>query len=166
MTEADYVKVPIRKRGVGIVAYAKADPDFPMLDARWYFDRDRYVATRLAAGGPLVYMHRVVLGLTKGDGLEADHLNGDRSDNRRSNLRALTHAQNNQNVPSRGGTSRFRGVSWHKQHRKWIARARVGGTLHHLGLFECEEDAGAAAAAFRAEHMPFSTEARAVRARA
>jgi hypothetical protein len=35
----------------------------------------------------------------------------------------------------------------------------VGGRNHHLGDFSSEEAAGAAAAAFRAEHMPFSVEA-------
>ena len=49
------------------------------------------------------YLHREVLGLTPGDGLETDHRNGDRLDNRRSNLRVATRAQNAQNVPARSG---------------------------------------------------------------
>jgi hypothetical protein len=44
-----------------------------------------------------VLMHRQLLGLTHGDGVEVDHINGDVLDNRRENLRVCFRAQNSQN---------------------------------------------------------------------
>lgn len=44
--------------------------------------------------GKTIYMHRQILGLVKGDGLFADHINGNSLDNRRNNLRIATISQN------------------------------------------------------------------------
>jgi hypothetical protein len=41
-------------------------------------------------------------------------------------------------------SSRFRGVSWHKGNRKWIARLRVQGVPKYLGTFDDEEAAARA----------------------
>lgn len=108
-----------------------------------------------------VLMHRVILGLARGDGLKVDHINGDGLDNRRANLRLATTAQNAQNQGARrASTSKHRGVSWSKTRQRWVAQATLNGRQHHLGRYHIEEEAAAAAAAFRAEHMPFSREAR------
>lgn len=42
------------------------------------------------------------------------------------------------------GSSRYRGVSWHKQHQKWQARIRYKRKSFYLGLFNHEEDAARA----------------------
>lgn len=88
-----------------------------------------------------------------------DHIDQDRLNNQRHNLRPATCAQNNQNMPSRGGTSRHRGVSWSVGGQRWLARASVGGVAHHIGYFDDEDEAAQAASLFRAEHMPFSADA-------
>ena len=106
------------------------------------------------AEGTTVLMHRQILGLQPGDGIESDHINGNRLDNRRQNLRPGSRAENMQNVPSRPGSSRFRGVYRHRD--KWVAQAKVAQVHHYLGIFATEEEAGRVAAAFRAEHLPFS----------
>jgi hypothetical protein len=106
-----------------------------------------------------VALHRLVLGLTWGDGRQVDHINRDRLDNRRENLRLATHAQNMQNHPAhRGGTSPFRGVYWHKGAGKWEASARFDGRNVFLGRFDDEVEAARVAARFRAQHMPFTVE--------
>jgi hypothetical protein len=71
-----------------------------------------------------------------------DHINGDRLDNRLSNLRDGTHAENNMNQakPKRAnpylGVSAFRG--------KWRAVIQVSGKQKHLGVFNTPEDAAQA----------------------
>lgn len=71
-----------------------------------------------------------------------DHINSDPSDNRWSNLRPATHSQNLMNVAIRSdNTSGVKGVSWHKQMRKWRAFITVDGRMQHLGLFDSIEDA-------------------------
>lgn len=77
-------------------------------------------------------------------------------------LRPSNHRLNAQNIAARGhadSKSRFRGVDFSKNEGKWRARARVNGVDHALGYYETEEEAGQVAAAFRAEHMPYSPEA-------
>lgn len=99
-------------------------------------------------------LHRLVMGLVPGDGIEVDHINRDRLDCRRENLRIGSTAQNAQNKSSEG-----RGVSFHRASGKWEAHGQVNGVKHHLGLHLTKDIALAAAAAWRAEHLVFSEEA-------
>lgn len=87
------------------------------------------------------YLHRVVLSrvlsrpLAKGE--IVDHINGNPLDNRRSNLRLASVAENSRNHGiSKRNTSGVRGVSWHKGKRKWAAAITI-----HLGYFDNLEDA-------------------------
>lgn len=77
-----------------------------------------------------VAMHRMVA--LPGPDQDVDHINGDRLDNRRCNLRVCSHAENQRNrrTPSHN-TSGFRGVAWHKKDRKWQATAGD----RHIGQF-------------------------------
>jgi hypothetical protein len=77
--------------------------------------------------------------------LEIDHVDGDPVNNRIENLRECTRSQNNQNRKqnSRPTTSRYKGVFYNTQKKKWQA------TIHlvkrkHLGFFDSEDDAAAA----------------------
>ena len=88
-------------------------------------------------------MHRLIQGAPRGQAV--DHKNGDSLDNRRSNLRPASHAQNMQNVGiTKANTSGYKGVNWNSDASKWHARIRVNGKRLHLGLFDAAEDAHAA----------------------
>lgn len=80
-----------------------------------------------------------------------DHIDGNGLNNRRSNLRAATHAQNIRNGRSRGGTSQFKGVTWYPPSRRWRAAIMLNGKYNHLGYFADEAEAARAydAAALR-----------------
>ena len=94
-------------------------------------------------GEPYFSMHRLIMNAQRG--WVVDHINGDGLDNRRSNLRLVTYSQNAANRRARaGGTSRFKGVTWHKQSKKWQAVIRVNGRPMYLGVFADESDAAAA----------------------
>ncbi len=104
-------------------------------------------------------MHREILGLQKGE--HTDHINGDGLDNRRANLRKVTHAQNMQNRrPHCHGRSRYRGVERDSRNGKWRARLTVNGRRLSVGSFHDEKDAAAAASAARTRLMPFTVESR------
>lgn len=153
-------RIPVTNKYGAVVAWAKVDDgDFVRLSQwSWCFGTKGYVirCERTDGVNHTFRMHREVLGLSLGDGTNTDHINRNKLDNRRRNLRVLTPAQNNENVPSRGGSSAFRGVSLAAG--KWRAYARKDGHLHHLGVFVHELDAARAAQAFRLTHMPHSTE--------
>jgi hypothetical protein len=139
------------------------DEDFDRVDAhRWYFNPRGYVQRNM---GGRVYdrkrtqlLHRFILGLESGDGKVADHRNHDTLDNRRSNLRVCTHAENQQNRRCGFGTSKYRGVHWDAARGKWFAHGRVNGQMKNLGRYADELDAARAAQQFRLEHMPFTVE--------
>lgn len=101
--------------------------------------------------GPINYRihraHRVAFALHHGRWPkdDVDHINGERGDNRASNLREATRSQNMANMKSRpGSTSRYLGVSWSAENKKWTTRLMVNGRAKHLGYFDNEEDAAAA----------------------
>jgi hypothetical protein len=142
------------------VAWAVIDKaDSHLLRTSWSFntsDREKRYLKNWA--GQL--LHRAVMGLEPGDPRRIDHINGNTLDNRRSNLRIATVAQNAQNQGSRGGSSEHRGVTWDRSRGKWMATAMLDGRRRTIGRFDSEDEAAAAAAAWRAKHMPFSAEAR------
>lgn len=88
--------------------------------------------------------------------LSYDHINGNRSDNRISNLRLAQHRENGQNQALRKtNTSGKHGVSWSKPHNKWAAYIMKDGRKRHLGLFDSLEDAGDAYLAGKARLHQF-----------
>jgi hypothetical protein len=90
-----------------------------------------------------VKLHRVILGAE--DDAVVDHKDGDGLNNRRTNLRPATGAQNNFNSRKRvDNSSGKRGVHWHKVRKKWRAEIQANGKKKHLGLFCSIEEAAAA----------------------
>ncbi len=94
-------------------------------------------------GGKTIRMHREIMRAPKE--LICDHINHNGLNNRKSNLRLCTHAQNcyNQQASSTG-TSKYKGVSWHKCSGKWSARVRRDRKFYNLGDFENEIEAAMA----------------------
>lgn len=155
------VEIPLRARDGSIRATALVDDeDVALAERRWFLHSAGYAAANVTRGGrkSMLLLHRAVLGMKPGDG-GVDHIDGDRLNCRRVNLRKASQAQNMQNVASyRGSTSRYRGVSWHTRAGKWTATVMLNRKNHYLGLFVDEAAAARAARAFRAKHMPFSEE--------
>lgn len=87
-----------------------------------------------------IRMHKLLTGWPR-----TDHINGNGLDNRRTNLRPVSQAQNQANQrPWRGGSSQYKGVYRHRHGQKWAAMIQAGGDKRHLGLFASEEDAARA----------------------
>jgi hypothetical protein len=89
-------------------------------------------------------MHRLIMGITE-PGIQVDHVNGIGRDNRSSNMRACTNAENCQNKGAqKSNTSGVKGVSWYKRDKKWQAFIGANGKGMHLGCFNTKDDAAAA----------------------
>jgi len=82
-----------------------------------------------------IYMAREILGLKRGDKRQADHENHITLNNCRSNLRIVTHSQNQWNKTNP------RGYHWHKRKKKYQAQIRLNGKSIHLGDFQTAEEA-------------------------
>lgn len=84
---------------------------------------------------------------------EIDHINGDRSDNRISNLRDASRTENRRNsFMQKHNTSGINGVSWHKGDKRWRAFIKVNGKQKHIGNFANMEDAIRARRKYSDEH--------------
>ena len=89
-------------------------------------------------------MHRVILGLKKGDGLEVDHINRNGLDNRRCNLRICTKQQNQMNSIKKRGNNKYKGVSFFKAQKKYAAIITKNRKKHFLGCY-CNKEKAAIA---------------------
>lgn len=102
---------------------------------RWYVHR--YVATHV--GQKTIYLHRLLM--NPQPGLEVDHINNDKLDNRRSNLRVVTHSINERNKPARGfSKTGLRGVERTRQGR-FSAYMCVDGKMERLGVYATAHEA-------------------------
>ena len=137
-------EIPVTQGRVALVD----SEDYPLVAGRkWSCSSG--AAMRYECGVP-TYMARLIMDAP--DGIEIDHINGDRLDNRRCNLRLCTHRQNLRNRKRQdNGSSRYKGV--HKSAGKWRAMIGYDGKLYHLGYFADEEEAARAYNAAATEHF-------------
>lgn len=101
-------------------------------------DGAQYVETSIGKGKGL-FLHHFILG--KRPGFEVDHGDGDGLNNRKGNLRFVTHKQNMLNRTRKLSRSGAVGVYWRKARNYWIAMIQVGYTKIYLGCSKDLEEA-------------------------
>lgn len=116
-------------------------------------DKDGYLVT--SHKGVNYRLHRLawfyVYGVWPKDSI--DHINRCKTDNRISNLRECSNAENQRNVDKRVyNTSGYKGVSFVKRDNKWGARARLDGKVILLGQYKTPELASQAYQEFAKKH--------------
>ena len=97
--------------------------------------------------------HRLAWLISEGEdpgSLQVDHINGLRDDNRRENLRVVTHSENQHNQ------RQAKGYHFHSWARKWRASIRLNGKGVHLGYYTTEEEARTAYVEAKAKLHPTS----------
>jgi hypothetical protein len=157
--------IPLRDRRKRVVAHTLVDlDDAHLADQPWYQLRSGYVVrTEIVAGRKnMRYLHRAVLGVGSYDEhpIKVDHIDGNRLDNRRHNLRLADSSGNGQNRGANRGRSLPRGVHYSPQCGKYLALAKLHGQRREVGHFQTVEEADRAISAWRAANMPYSADAR------
>lgn len=116
------------------------DEDFDALNKfKWYYERG-YACRK---NGKKEYMHKVINQTP--EGMHTDHIDGNRLNNTRGNLRSCTASQNIMNRKiSTGKSSAYKGVSFYKRHGYWVAGIMRDRKDIHLGVFDTEIEAARA----------------------
>jgi hypothetical protein len=143
------VTIPLhRKDGTVLTALISA-VDWPLVRqyswwAQWEADGYFVAITKIGENRgrddrQVLRMHTLVTGLSP-----VSHRNGNRLDNRRSNLYAATPESINSSRRSSGGVSQYKGVTWVGDRHKWRARIKINGRWHQIGRFDDETEAAKA----------------------
>lgn len=112
---------------------------------KWTFHNGGYAIRHIeGTKNSTIMMHREILHTKKNKNL--DHINQNKLDNRKENLRVATNSQNQANrkkwlVMGQPCSSKYRGVSWHKGAKKWRALTEHKGVHYNLGNYDSEEKA-------------------------
>lgn len=139
-------KIPLTQGKVALVD----DADHEWLNQwKWTYGRSGYAVRGEYNGGnyKTIRMHRVIVSTPFGK--FTDHINGDKLNNQRSNLRICDKAQNGYNREKPlTNSSGYKGVQLHNKNKQlakpWKACMRVRGKYYHLGFFETPEEAAKA----------------------
>lgn len=99
-----------------------------------------YIYGTSVVDGDYVYLHRLITKCP--DDMLVDHINGNRFDNRKNNLRIVNHLQNAMNTSLRkNNTSGIKGVSYNKKRNKWYSYITYNHKTISLGLYDTKEEA-------------------------
>ncbi len=122
----------------------------------WYRSKWGYIVRSQWRSGRVVWLHRTVIGAVRKD---VDHINGDRSDCRRANLRPATRSQNFMNKRKGSGcTSEYKGVCYIPRRDRW--RMQITKNRRVLKTRYCTDEIEAALAYDTAARKHFGAFAR------
>jgi hypothetical protein len=107
---------------------------------KWYFDH----SNRMVSNNEIGYLSRFIMNVTDFK-MKVDHINQDRLDNRKENLRLCTNSENCRNRGKQtNNTSGYKGVYWNKKNEAWIAAIKLHGKFYHIGCFPNKKSAAKA----------------------
>jgi len=142
------MKEIILKRGHVLIV---DEDDFERVNNEsWAIDTTGYAFARPYNKGErkTFRLHRFIMNAKPGE--VVDHINGDKLDNRKENLRITDRKGNSQNrkksrsYKNKSTSSKYKGVSWHEANKKWRACIYRNNKSTHLGYFEKEIEAAKA----------------------
>lgn len=110
----------------------------------WYLTLLGYVTS--CQKGKSILLHRFLMGLKTGDKKVVDHINGNKLDNQRKNLRICKHSENCQNSKIRKD-KKWKGYWKNKSrgnNKPFQAQIRLNGKLKHIGFYQTAKEAAKA----------------------
>lgn len=124
-------KIPLTRGKFAIVD----DDIFDVLSKHsWHTSSNGY-----ARNGGREYMHRIIM--RPRPGLTIDHINLNKLDNRRANLRICSMRDNIRNGPKKKTKNPYKGVFWEQRTRRWFAQISVNYRSVFLGRYRDPIDA-------------------------
>ena len=146
------IKNKIEARGNVIVLFTQKGQEIiidkedynKIKDYTWKLNTNGYAITEVKKGLEKVksiMLHRLINNTP--EGMITDHINRNKLDNRKENLRTCTTSENamNRKTNYKNETSKTKGVDYRKQDNMWRARICKNGNRINLGLFKTEEEA-------------------------
>lgn len=128
----------------GKLAIVDDDNYDELIKYKWYCNSGGYALRRdyTTKDKIFIWMHRLINNTPRN--LETDHVNGNRLDNRKSNLRSCTIKQNRQNrsVNRNKINTKYKGIHLHGNN--WRAQIKINGILKTIGMYKSEIDAACA----------------------
>ena len=105
----------------------------------WSIDQRGYARTYMK--GETILMHRMIMGVLN-EKKVVDHIDGNKLNNKRENLRVCSQLQNtmNRKKNTRNSTG-YTGVCFNKKANKYVANLNYNHRRIYLGLFETIEEA-------------------------
>lgn len=133
--------VSIRYKNDILVDFEIDDQDLHYLIGYKYAAAERNGKFYLANRETNQYFHRIIMGSPKG--LYIDHIDGNPTNNKKSNLRVVTPSQNSYNQSKAKDTSsKFKGVCFYPKAKKYRAYINHEGKRINIGYFKTEVEAG------------------------
>lgn len=138
----DHYAIPLGGHKKGFALVDKQDWAGPVV-RNWCIVGQRTACAGGWKDGKAVHLHRLILNAPTGE--MVDHINGDAMDNRRSNLRLCSAADNSRNRKRhKNKVGKYKGTYFLRDRKKWQAHIRINYKLVWLGRYNTEEDAARA----------------------
>lgn len=141
--------IPLRNRDQHIVAYTLIEEqDSDLAKMTWHLNNGGYAARAIprrhrrqeTGGKKMELLHRVIMQAPHG--VDVDHINRNRLDNRRSNLRFATPGEQARNASlSARNTTGYKGVNFMQGAQRWSALVKFEGAAYYMGVFRSPEAA-------------------------
>lgn len=126
-----YRSIPLNK---GFSTKVDLDDYEFLMQWKWYISSWGYVIRKDPTTHKTITMHRVIMKAPKRTQL--DHINRDKLDNRKFNLRFSTPSQNSTNRIRPKGKSGYRGVLWFAPMNAYQVRITSAGKRYFIGYFK------------------------------
>lgn len=144
LTEREMMAKELQKNCIPLTRgkYAIVDEeDFEKMNQwKWHCTYFGYAARREGKNGKMIFMHSEICGFEA-----PDHINRNKLDNRKSNLRQASESQNKMNIGKRASnTSGYIGVSFQKRSNLWHAYIGCDKKRFHIGYFKTAIEAARA----------------------
>lgn len=132
----------VKTKGIIYKVILDEDDFYKLSKNKWYMFSSGYIGRNAIINGKnvTIFIHREIMNPCKEN--DIDHINRNKLDNRKENLREVSHKKNTENRKiQNNNNSGYNGVCWSKQKNKWKAQITHNQKHIHLGFFVKIEDA-------------------------